>query len=175
MRNSLLIAIFSLLVCGHAMANAQLPAPLLREAPDLRLLGKGEMRWFGLHLYDATLWSSGQSWSPRQTYALDIEYAREISGKRIVDSSITEMRRLGVEDEDKLERWAEALARIFPDVKKGDRIVGVHRPGKGVSFYHQGEPTGSIEDTEFAETFFAIWLDPRTREPALRKALLGQR
>jgi len=165
----------SFLVCGPALANTQLPAPLLSEAPGLRLLGKGEMRWFGLHLYDATLWSSSRPWSPEQPFALDIEYAREIAGKRLVDSSISEMRRLGVQDEDKLARWAEALARVFPDVKKGDRIVGVHLPGKGASFYHQGQPTGSIDDPEFAEAFFATWLDPRTREPSLRKALLGQR
>jgi Chalcone isomerase-like len=169
-----LIALF-FLVCGPVLANTQLPAPLLNEAPGLRLLGKGEMRWFGLHLYDATLWSSSRPWSPEQQFALDLEYAREIAGKRLVDSSISEMRRLGMQDEGKLARWAEALARVFPDVRKGDRIVGVHLPGKGAAFYHQGQPTGSIDDPEFAEAFFAIWLDPRTREPSLRKALLGQR
>jgi hypothetical protein len=175
MRNSLFIAILALLISGHALAAKQLPAPLLREAPELRFLGKGEMRWFGLHLYDASLWSSGATWSPRQPYALAIEYAREIPGKRLVESSIAEMRRLGVQDEDKLARWADALTAVFPDVKKGDRIVGAHLPGKGATFFYRGQPAGSIEDSEFAETFFAIWLDPRTREPSLRKALLGER
>jgi hypothetical protein len=175
MRNALVISILFLMISGHVSANTQLPASLLREAPQLRLLGKGEMRWFGLHLYDASLWSSGETWSPRQTYALAIEYARAIPGKRLVDSSIDEMRRLGIRDEDKLARWADLLARVFPDVKKGDRIVGAHVPGRGVTFFHQGQLTGSIEDTDFADTFFAIWLDPRTREPSLRKALLGER
>jgi hypothetical protein len=173
MRKSLVIAILSLMVTAQAAAT-QAPSPLLREAPNLRLVGKGEMRWFGLHLYDASLWANGP-WSPQQTFALDLEYAREIPGKRLVESSISEMRRLGLQDEEKLARWAEALTRVFPDVKKGDRIVGVHLPGKGASFYHQGQPTGSVDDPEFAERFFAIWLDPRTREPSLRKALLGQR
>lgn len=175
MRNALLIALLSFMVSGHVFATTPLPAPLIREAPELRLLGKGEMRWFGLLLYDATLWSSGQSWSPRQTYALAIEYAREIPGNRLVESSIAEMRRLGMQDEAKLARWADELARVFPDVKKGDRIVGAHLPGKGATFFFQGQPTGSIDDAEFAERFFAIWLDPRTREPSLRKALLGER
>ena len=174
MSKSLLVAILAFLFCGPSMANTQLPASLLRDAPELRLLGKGEMRWFGLHIYDATLWATGSSWSAEQLYALAIEYAREISAKQLIDSSIAEMRRLGTKDEDKLARWGGALTRVFPDVKRGDRIVGVHLPGKGASFYHQGRPTGSIDDNEFAETFFAIWLDPRTREPALRKALLGQ-
>jgi len=30
-----------------------------------------------------------------------------------------------------------------------------------------------IRDPEFAEAFFAIWLDPRTRDPELRQQLLG--
>jgi hypothetical protein len=175
MRKLLLIALLPLVLVPLAHAERSQPQPLLREAPDLKLTGSGEMRWFGLHLYDATLWSSGQTWSPRQAFALDLSYAREIPGKRLVDSSITEMRRLGVKDEDKLARWAQSMSVVFPDVKKGDRIVGVNVPGKGAAFYHQGQPTGTIEDVEFADTFFAIWLDPRTREPTLRKALLGER
>jgi len=175
MRKLLLITLLPLMLVPAAFADRSLPASLSREAPDLKLLGSGEMRWFGLHLYDATLWSSGQTWSPKQAFALDLRYAREIPGKRLVDSSISEMRRLGISDEEKLARWAASMSQVFPDVKKGDRIVGVHIPGKGAAFYHQGEPTGTIEDVEFSDMFFAIWLDPRTREPTLRKALLGQR
>jgi len=174
MRKSMLIALLSLTLVAPVLADRSLPVSLLREAPDLKLLGSGEMRWFGLHLYDASLWSSAQTWSPKQVFALDLLYAREIPGKRLVDSSISEMRRLGIKDEEKLTRWSDSMARVFPDVKKGDRIVGVHIPGKGASFYHQGQPTGTVEDAEFSDMFFAIWLDPRTREPSLRKALLGQ-
>ena len=174
MSKALLVAV-SLLLCGPLLANTQLPAQLLREAPELRPLGRGEMRWFGLHLYDATLWSTSDAWSPGQKYALAIEYVRDIPRGRLVESSISEMRRLGVWDEDKLARWEKALTRVFPDVKRGERIVGVHLPGKGAIFYHQGQPTGTVDDPEFADAFFAIWLDPRTREPSLRKALLGQR
>jgi hypothetical protein len=175
MRRLILIALMPLMLIQAALADRPLPQSLLREAPDLKLLGSGEMRWFGLHLYDATLWSSGQPWSPKQVFALDLMYAREISSRRLVESSIAEMRRLGIKDEEKLARWAGSMSQVFPDVKKDERIVGVHLPGKGASFYHQGRPTGTIEDVEFSDMFFAIWLDPRTREPTLRKALLGER
>jgi hypothetical protein len=33
---------------------------------------------------------------------------------------------------------------------------------------------GTIDDPVFARAFFAIWLDPRTREPQLRNRLLGK-
>jgi hypothetical protein len=49
----------------------------------------------------------------------------------------------------------------------------MHLPTRGAEFYHQGKLTGRIDDVEFAGAFFAIWLDERTREPALRARLLG--
>jgi len=37
-----------------------------------------------------------------------------------------------------------------------------------------GTPIGTIEDPEFARASFAIWFDPRTSEPVLRRQLLGE-
>lgn len=42
------------------------------------------------------------------------------------------------------------------------------------AFYHQGRLSGKVADPAFARAFFAIWLDARTRVPALRARLLGQ-
>jgi hypothetical protein len=62
----------------------------------------------------------------------------------------------------------------FPDVQAGDRIVGIY-PGAqaGCRFVHNLRTTGETPDSDFARAFFAIWLDPKTREPGLRKALLS--
>jgi hypothetical protein len=57
-------------------------------------------------------------------------------------------------------------------VKAGDRIMGVHRPGNGASFWVNGQASGEILDTEFSEMFFGIWLSPKTSEQAMRTALL---
>lgn len=132
------------------------------------------MRWFGLALYDATLWVPGPRWQWDQPFALDIRYARSFAGARLADTSVDEMRRLGFADEERLRRWGDAMARVFPDVRKGDRITGVYRPDEGAEFFHNGRSTGAIRDPEFARCFFSIWLDARTREPKLRAALLGQ-
>ena len=71
-----------------------------------------------------------------------------------------------------LKRWQADLRRIFPDVKEGERIVGVHYPGQSAVFFHRGQAIGKVADAEFARRFFAIWLDPASRSPALRAALL---
>lgn len=66
------------------------------------------------------------------------------------------------------------LKRITPDVNDGDSITGVNLPRRPVRFYKNGTPIGTIEDPEFARAFFAIWFDPRTSEPVLRRQLLGE-
>jgi hypothetical protein len=58
-------------------------------------------------------------------------------------------------------------------VRKGDRILGAHRPGVGASFWVNGQASGDIRDAEFSRLFFGIWLSPKTSEPSMRAALLG--
>jgi hypothetical protein len=103
--------------------------------------------------------------------ALQLDYQRDIPRDRLVQTSVDEMRRLGA-SEAQLQRWEPELRRVFPDVKEGDSIIGVHYPGRGAAFFHRGRPTGEVRDAEFARLFFAIWLDPRSRSPSLRAALL---
>ena len=147
-----------------------LPAAVRDGAGDWRQWGSGEMSWFGFSLYRATLWVAGDSLEASAS-ALQLDYRRDIPSQRLVQTSLDEMRRLGA-DEAQLARWEADLRRVFPDVKEGDSIVGVHLPGRGARFFHQGRLTGEIDDAEFARRFFAIWLDPASRSPTLRSALL---
>jgi hypothetical protein len=163
------------LSAGPAQAAAPLPETVIRAMPDLRLAGTGRLRWFGLHIYDAALWTRGGLFDPGREHVLDIRYARNISGSRLTQTSLEEMRRLGFGDQTTLDRWAQEMTRLFPDVRKGERLTGVHRPGVGVEFYHDGRLAGTVSDAEFARAFFSIWLDPRSREPGLRQSLLGSR
>lgn len=139
--------------------------------------GSGEMTWFGFALYRATLWVAGGRTGmvaddlPAAALALELDYRRDIPREQLVRTSLDEMRRLGA-DAASLQRWEPELRRVFPDVRAGERIVGVLLPGQGARFYHQDRARGAIGDPEFARRFFAIWLDPASRSPALRAALL---
>ena len=66
------------------------------------------------------------------------------------------------------------MRAIFPDVKKGDRITGVHLPPGTVRYFFNGRPIGDIADPEFARAFFGIWLDPRTSRRDFRSKLLNE-
>jgi hypothetical protein len=166
------LALLSALAFAPAFAQVlpQSATPLL---PDVRPAGQGRLTWFGLHVYDARLYVSGQGFRADAPYALALRYARDFPGARIADTSVDEMRRLGFGDEADQRRWREAMRGLFPDVKRGDELTGIALPGRGAVFFHNGRRIGAVDDPEFAEAFFAIWLDPRTRAADLRRELLG--
>ena len=132
--------------------------------------GSGEFRRFGFLIYEATLWAAGED-PVRPPLALKLTYKRQIAGRDIAEASVKEIRNLGVADEARLKVWGEQMDRIFPDVRPGDHIIGVHLQ-EGARFFHNDRDVGKIADPAFARAFFAIWLDTRTSAPELRAALL---
>ena len=158
-RRKLLLALL-----GRHAAVYAMPAAGLRER------GRGSFRQFGFLIYEASLWTAGDEIAP--PLALRLDYRRAVSGQAIVNASRREMRRLGA-PEAALERWTSAMEAIFPDVAAGDHLIGLW-DDDGARFRQDGRLLGVVPEPAFAAAFFGIWLDPRTRAPALRAALLGQ-
>jgi len=160
------------LAAACLLAATALPASPLPHLPNLEAVGSGTMRFFGLRIYDATLWSPGGVWSANQPYALELTYSRSFDGAAIARRSIEEMRAQRAYPAATLARWEQQMRALFPDVKSGDRITGVRMPGAGAAFYSGPRKLGQIDDEAFADAFFGIWLDPTTRAPELRTRLL---
>jgi hypothetical protein len=162
-----------------ARANT-LPVPPAIAAllPDARLSGEGDLRWFGLKVYSARLWVGRAGLAMERLasapFALDLQYSTSLKGASIAERSVQEIERMGFGDAQRRGRWLDAMRRLFPDVARGDRLTGVHEPGRGARFYHNDRPLGVVDDPEFASAFFAIWLDERTVAPSLRESLLRQ-
>ena len=136
------------------------------------------MRWFGLKIYEARLWIDDNGLDPdrfaRAPFALDLQYSRALKGEAIARASFEEITRLGYADARRRDAWLAAMRRIFPDVADGDRLTGVNDPGGGVQFFRNDRKIGAVRDPDFSAAFFAIWLDPRTSAPELRKDLLAR-
>ncbi|WP_296895509.1 chalcone isomerase family protein [Thiobacillus sp.] len=160
------------LAASCLLAASLLHASSLPHLSNFEAVGSGTMRFFGLHLYDATLWSPGGVWSGSQSYALELVYARSFGGAAIAQRSIEEMRAQRPWPEATLMRWKQQMRALFPDVDKGDRLIGVRMPGAGATFYSGTRKLGQINDEAFADAFFGIWLNPATRAPELRVQLL---
>lgn len=155
------------------------PAEIERALAQPQLQGRGRLRMFGFQVYDARLWRGpapvgGEAWDT-VPHALEIAYLRALKGAQIAERSLIEMRRQRELAPDEAGRWLRAMQATFPDVKAGDRIVGVFEPGSGLRFYVNGRRAGEVREPEFARLFSGIWLAPQTSQPELRQALLGAR
>lgn len=160
---------FFVALCLLGMPTVAYPQAIQLPAyAALKPYGTGEFRRFGFLVYEAQLWAGSNPTEP--PIALQLTYKREIAGSKIADASVDQMRALGA-DEQRLAVWGAAMRNIFPNVKPGDQIVGIYRPGSAVFLFNNRE-IGQVNDAEFARLFFGIWLDPRTSEPKLRERLL---
>lgn len=158
------------------LGSAVRPAEVSDKVGDARAAGTARLRVFGFQIYDARLWALAEfnaSNYSASAFALEISYLRNFDNDAVADRSIKEMRKLGSMSEAQAAQWQTQMRKIFPDIAKGDKIVGIHTPGVGASFTFNGKPAGEIKDPEFARLFFGIWLSPQTSEPQMRRELLG--
>ena len=143
--------------------------------PQAEPVGSGRMEVMFLDIYDATLYAPQGEWQADEPFALSLHYLRDIEGRKIADTSASEMRNLGMKDEIKLATWHGQMRDIFPDVDKGTILTGVYTVKGESVFFRQGQEIGRIKDPEFGRYFFQIWLSEQTKAPELRADLLGVR
>ena len=167
-----------------ALVLASAVAPAHANAPDMSLsaavqnkqvVGSARLRVWGFDVYDMRL-KAGPSFDTARfadgPLALELSYLRNLKGADIAERSLDEMRRLETIEPAQAEVWLVAMRNLFPDVKKGDRLAGVHQPGRGASFYLNDRLLGEVADPRFSRLFFGIWLSPNTSQPAMRATLL---
>lgn len=162
------------------MANASDPGVLDTQGLRLKARGSGTMRFFGLAVYTARLWTA-DGFDPHRhaehPLALELAYARAFSARQIAERSLQEMKRQTSISQATEADWTQKLAALLPDVKAGDRLLGIHRPQRGAVFLAGAQPgakvLGTVEDPLFSALFFGIWLSPATSEPDLRAALVS--
>lgn len=141
----------------------------------LRLVGKGDLRFLGLKVYEARLFALPQAEEAtllNGPLALELHYNLRFKGEDIARRSLEEMEGLGLIDATQNDRRLAELKALFPSVEAGDRLTGVYQPKAPSPFFFNGRSIGEIRDPEFAQKFFRIWLDPKTSEPKLRQSLI---
>ncbi len=178
-------AIFLIAICASLMlasgqfahANSQNTPPVITQAVSgARALGQARLTVYGFNIYDAKLWAAEGFVATnyaQQPFALELRYLRSFSGSMIAERSLSEMRRIGAVSDEKAAQWLDTMKKTFPDVKKGDQLIGIHRPDGTASFMLNGKSIGEMRDEEFTRLFFGIWLSPNTSEPKMRSQLIG--
>jgi len=141
---------------------------------DGEVVGKGRLTYLFWDVYDATLIAPNGVWKSDQPFALKLTYLRNIEGEKIAERSVEEMRAQGITDEVKLATWHTQMSKIFPDVIEGTNLIGIRDQQGYAIFYSDDQQIGRIDDVEFSQAFFNIWLSEKTSSPKLRLKLLSQ-
>jgi len=134
--------------------------------------GKGRYSWWGIQMYDATLWIAGPRWSDAEPHALDLEPSRTVSADTLVKAAIDEMRQLKVGDERQLGVWQAEMKKVIPSVRAGDQVVIFCSTSERTLVYLNDSANGEVDDRSFCPAVMSVWLHPETKHQALRKSLL---
>ena len=146
-----------------------------RYVPDAVLVGKARLRYLVWDVYDAELYAPQGRWRRDAPYALSINYLRTLSGEAIAKSSADEIRKQGFQNTAVLAEWQRRMETIFPDVEIDTNLTGIRDKNGHTVFFFDGRKVGIVEDREFTERFFDIWLGPKTSRPGFQRQLTGAR
>ncbi|MEM7046137.1 MAG: chalcone isomerase family protein [Pseudomonadota bacterium] len=169
MRN-IVLCLAIIMACSVTAADMQ---AITQHVPDAKKVGQGRYRYLLFNVYDAQLFAPGGAWHADQPYALVLSYLRYLRGDLIAKRSAEEIRKQGFEQEQILTEWQEKMTALFPDVNKNTSITGIRTEQGHTLFYFNDQFIGRIDDTQFSDLFFGIWLSEATTAPGLRRQLLG--
>ena len=169
-----IICLLVVLLATSIQGNAQTSA-VENTLNSPQLIGEGRLKVLLWKVYDAALYSNTGTYDNDEPFALELTYLRAVKGKKIVDTTMDEIRRLATTDisVERLKEWRQLLDSTIPDMKAGMIITGVRTSEGYTEIYVDAEKKGTIDDPAFTDDFFAIWLSEKTSEPGLRKKLLG--
>ena len=138
-----------------------------------QLVGKARLKFMFWKVFDAALYSETGQYDSKAPFALELTYLRSFKREKIVDKTMEEIRRLTSASisAGQLKDWRQQLNNMIPDVKIGMSIIGI-RTSEGYTDIYAGDVLkGSIEDEDFTDAFFAIWLGEDTAKPEFRAKL----
>lgn len=169
-------SIFLAIAMMMSGAAATLVPEIVKDRIDNAVpIGSGIAYVAFLKIYKATLYAPDNHWQRDQPFAMSLECLFPSTGKKMAKHMIKQIRRLGFDDQARLAHWHEALEAILPaKIRHGDVLTGFSQPFEPTRFYKDQQEIGMIDDPEFGWWFFGIWLDENTKEPKLRRQLLGK-
>ena len=166
----------SVIVASFLMLPAVAEADTVARATvaDARLLGAATMRFVGIQLYDARLYTpGGAAFDWAAPMALQLDYKRNFSRAELTAATVREMRRMegARPDHSSIGQMVDAC---FRDVGPGDQFVAVGSSDDEVSLWFNGTRTCTLAHAGIKQRFMGIWLSERSRSPHQSQRLRGE-
>lgn len=181
-----LLAILSVLlsigtVHGRQCAGISFPEELRSGGATLKLNGLGlrEATLFKVDVYVAALYVTQTS--RKADAILNSNAPKELILQFVRDVERADVNKGWQEGFEKnaegalaaLKDRIEAFKALMPDMKTGQRLRLVHKPGAGVEVDIDNAVEGTIKGDDFARALFSIWLGSHPPNPGLTAGLLG--
>jgi hypothetical protein len=181
-----LLAILSILLHvgtahGRECAGIAFPEELRSEGVALKLNGLGlrEATMFKVDVYVAALYvtqtsrDAGAILSSNTPKELILHFVRDVEGADVNKGWQEGFEKNAEGALAALRERIEAFKALMPDMKTGQRLRSVHKPGAGVQADIDNAVKGTIRGDDFAKALFSIWLGSHPPNPGLTAGLLG--
>lgn len=175
------------LPCVLAAADAQrtlngvsMPLAMQMDGKALRLNGMGLRMKVVFKVYVGGLYLERNSRdgieiaSSEQVKRMELVFLRGVSGEDVSGAIADGFKNNAGPSLPALADRIEKFRKLIPDVKKGDRLLFVYRPGAGLEVQANGKALGSIEGKDFSDALFRVWLGEKVSDKNLKKGLLGE-
>ena len=109
-----------------------------------------------------------------QVKRMELAFLRGVSGEDVVGAISAGFNANAGDSLPALSERMQKFTKLIPDVKKGDRLAFVYRPGAGLEVQANGKKTGEIPGKDFSDALFRVWLGDKPADGALKAGLLGK-
>lgn len=171
MRHKILAMVLTMLLLLPGYSNAAGCWPQVTD--PLQQVGQTRLKVLLFRVYDAVLYTDSGEYPTAGSVALSLNYLRNIRASQLLESTLEQWQKQGFDNTDQQQEWLAQLARIWPDVQRGDCLLAYSPDGQSVHFYHADGLLGKIEDHLFYQQFFAIWLSEESSYRRNRDELTG--
>lgn len=139
---------------------------------DMTKKGSALYKVLGVSLYQASLYSTEDSFAWQYPLALELGYMRSFSGELLVSATLHEVARMSTLGEDHSELHP-ILGECFKSVQKGDVYLAIADNPNRLRFKLNNEQVCDIDYENIAPKVLGIWLSDDTRDLKRSRQLRG--
>jgi hypothetical protein len=151
------------------------------DSSDLALNGLGVRKatFLKVNVYVAALYAGKPSRDPKALVAgggpdeLILHFVRNVGVDDLTKAWNEGFERNSKQQLPALKERITKLNGWMSDMKTGQRLSFIRRPGVGIEVGVDGTAKGTIEGDDFARALLSIWLGETPPNPELKKGLLG--
>jgi len=166
---------------GKECRGVSFPDQAQVEGSSLTLNGLGlrQATFLKVNVYVAALYVAAKSSDPGAILAskapteLILQFVRDVGADDLRKGWQEGFEKNAGSQMPALKERIATLNGWMSDVKSGQRLVFVHKPGAGVQVTVNGAAKGTIPGDDFAKAFLSIWLGANPPNPEIKAGMLG--